>query len=130
MTDLTEIRSTLPAVIARRERFVRQGFWRKLRKTAGLIPFAEDLVAAFYCAIDNKTPMKVRGALLAALVYFITPTDLLPDFIAGLGYTDDATVLATVMGIVGGHIKDRHRQKARSALLRPEPEPEGDAQED
>jgi uncharacterized membrane protein YkvA (DUF1232 family) len=120
--DLTAPRMALPAVIARNERIVRDGFWRKLRKGAGLIPFAEDLVAAFYCAADPATPMKVRGALLAALVYFIMPADLIPDFIAGLGFTDDATVLATVIGIVGGHIRDCHKDKARAALLRPEPD--------
>ena len=122
MSDLTDFRVGLPAVIARRERVVRESFWRKLRKTAGLIPFVEDLLAAFYCALDPKTPLKVRGTLLAALVYFITPTDLVPDFIGGLGFTDDAAVLATVIGLVGGHIKDAHREKARNALLRPEAE--------
>ena len=122
--DLSPERVQLPAVIARQERIVREGFWRKLRKVAGLIPFAEDLVAAFFCAIDQNTPMKVRGALLAALVYFITPTDLIPDFVAGIGFSDDAAVLAMVMGLVGGHIKDRHRAKARDALLRPAPEPD------
>lgn len=120
--ELSEERYGLPAAIAKRERFVRDRLWRKLRKTAGMIPFAEDAVAAFHCAVDARTPLKVRGALLAALVYFITPTDLLPDFIAGLGFTDDATVLATVLGIVSGHIKDRHKAKAREALLRPEPD--------
>jgi uncharacterized membrane protein YkvA (DUF1232 family) len=119
--DLGAARYALPAVITRHERYVRTNLWRKLRKTAGLIPFSEDLVAAFYCAIDSKTPLKVRGTLLAALVYFITPVDLIPDFIAGFGFTDDAAVLATAIGLVGGHIKDRHRKRARMALLQPEP---------
>jgi uncharacterized membrane protein YkvA (DUF1232 family) len=122
MTDLSSPGAALPAVIARRERFVREGFWRKLRKVAGRIPFADDLLAAFYCALDPQTPLKVRGTLLAALVYFIMPTDLIPDFVAGLGFTDDAAVLATVMGIVGSHIKPRHKERAREALLRPLPE--------
>lgn len=122
MVDLSPTRIQLPAVIARHDRIVRESFWRKLRKVAGLVPFAEDAVAAFYCAMDPKTPLKVRGALLAALVYFIMPADLVPDFIAGLGFTDDATVLATVIGLVSGHIKDPHRARARDALLRPEPE--------
>lgn len=109
---------SLPALIERRERFARQELWRKLRRAAGFIPFTEDLVAAYYCGIDPATPLKVRGTLLAAIVYFITPIDLIPDFVAGLGYADDATVLATAIGIVGAHIKEHHRAKARDFLLR------------
>jgi len=122
VSDPSPSRIALPAVIARRERVVREGFWRKLRKAAGHIPFADDLLAAFYCALDPDTPLKVRGTLLAALVYFITPADMIPDFIAGLGFTDDAAVLAMTMGLVGGHITPRHREKARGALLRPVPQ--------
>jgi uncharacterized membrane protein YkvA (DUF1232 family) len=122
LPDLDAPRYGLPAVVAREERIVRIGFWRKLRGVAGRVPFSEDLVAAFYCAIDKRTPLKVRGTLLAALVYFITPIDLIPDFLTGIGFTDDAAVLATAIGIVGGHIKERHRKAARAALLQPEPE--------
>lgn len=32
--------------------------------------------------------------IVAALVYFVSPIDLIPDFILGLGLIDDATVLA------------------------------------
>ena len=49
------------------------------------------------------------------------PIDLLPDFLAGLGFTDDATVLATALGIVGMHVKDVHRGMARRLLRLPEP---------
>ena len=51
-----------------RERKVRRDFWTKLKHFAGQMPFVEDLVAAYYCALDPATPMRVRGILLAALV--------------------------------------------------------------
>jgi uncharacterized membrane protein YkvA (DUF1232 family) len=54
-----------------RERKVRRDFWTKLKHFAGQMPFVEDLVAAYYCALDPATPMRVRGILLAALAYFI-----------------------------------------------------------
>jgi uncharacterized membrane protein YkvA (DUF1232 family) len=50
-----------------RERRVRRDFWSKLKRFAGQVPFVEDLVAAYYCALDPATPMRVRGILLAAL---------------------------------------------------------------
>jgi uncharacterized membrane protein YkvA (DUF1232 family) len=63
----------------------------------------------------------VKGVLLAALAYFVIPTDMVPDVIAGLGFTDDATVLATALGVVGTHIKPRHKRAARRLLHLPEP---------
>ncbi len=111
----------LPVVIARNESYVRERFWVKLRRFIGRIPFSEELVACYYCAMDRQTPVRVRAVLLAALAYFILPTDLIPDFIAGFGFTDDATVLATAIGIVGSHIKERHREQARAALLKSNP---------
>ena len=95
---------------------VEKSFWRKLARVAGRIPFAEDLVAAYYCAVDSTTPTRVRGILLAALAYFVLPADVIPDFITGLGFTDDATVLATTLGIVSSYIKPTHRAAARKAL--------------
>ncbi|MGB3626463.1 MAG: DUF1232 domain-containing protein, partial [Henriciella sp.] len=64
---------------------------------------------------------KVKAILFAALGYFVVPTDALPDIIVGLGFTDDATVLATALGIVGAHIQPKHRRAARRLLGLPEP---------
>ena len=110
----------LPAVIARNRRTVERGFWKKLLKLAGRIPFAEDLAAAYFCAVDPLTPGRVKGVLIAALAYFVIPIDAIPDFIAGFGFTDDAAVLATAIAMVAGHIKPQHRRRARAALDLPE----------
>jgi uncharacterized membrane protein YkvA (DUF1232 family) len=103
---------------AKRERKVRRGFWAKLKRFAGKVPFVEDLVAAYYCALDPATPMRVRGMLLAALAYFILPIDLIPDMIAGLGFADDAALLTAVVGLVASHITPTHRAVAARALDR------------
>ena len=111
----------LPVVIAHNESYVRERFWTKLRRFIGKIPFSEDLVASYYCAIDRGTPMRVRAVLFAAIAYFILPDDLVPDFIPGIGYLDDATVIGTAVAMVGRHLKDHHRARARAALLKTEP---------
>ena len=121
-TDYTDFSTAhLPAVIARNTRTVEKSFWKKLLRVAGKIPFAEELAAAYFCATDPMTPGRVKGVLIAALAYFVVPVDAIPDFIAGIGFTDDAAVLATAISIVSGHIKPRHQQKARAALGIPEP---------
>lgn len=105
-----------PALVAAREHDARARFWPKLRAAAGRIPFADDLAAAYYCALDPATPTRVRGVLLAAVAYFIVPTDAIPDFIAAFGFSDDASVAMAALGVVGGHIKPSHRARARAAL--------------
>ena len=93
-------------------------FWTKLRRVVARVPFAEDLVAAYYCALDRDTPGYVRAVLFGALAYFLLPTDMVPDFLAGLGFTDDASVIAAAIAAVGSHLGPRHREQARERLER------------
>jgi len=101
---------------AERERKVRREFWDKLKRVAARIPFIEDLVAAYYCAMDPATPTRVRGMLLAALAYFILPIDLIPDMLGGLGFADDMALFTAVVGMVSSHITPTHRAAAARAL--------------
>ncbi|HUT49597.1 MAG TPA: YkvA family protein [Alphaproteobacteria bacterium] len=112
-----------PSVVANRERIVEHGFWQKVRRTAGKVPFLQDAVAGYFCAMDPAAPAKVRASILAALAYFVVPTDLVPDFIAGLGYSDDAAVLYGVLKLVHHHITAEHKSRAAALLLR-DPPPE------
>lgn len=120
MSDLPES-IQLPAVIARNERIVRQHFLKRFLLMAGRIPFAEDVAAAYFCAIDPTTPGRVRGILLAALAYFILPFDIIPTFFIALGLAGDAAVLAGAIRMVSRHIKPRHYKRARETLGIPEP---------
>ena len=113
----TQSPTNLPAPLVRDERIVRDGFWRKLRRLVGKVPFAEDLVAVYYCATDSATPLGARAVLCAALAYFVLPLDAIPDFAAVVGFTDDAAVLATAIAVAGAHIQPAHREAARRTLL-------------
>lgn len=105
-----------PARMARDEERVRHGFWVKARRVAAGLPFAEDLLAAYYCAFDRSTPLPVKASLLAALAYFVLPFDFIPDFLPVFGYTDDAAVLAAAIRLVAAHILPVHRDAARETL--------------
>lgn len=104
--------------IAHQEESVRTGFWPKLARTLANIPFAEQAVAAWYCAFDGRTPLKAKGILLASLAYFILPIDVIPDFILGLGFTDDAAVIFGAVAMLRTHLRPEHYEKARAALDR------------
>ena len=97
---------------------VRRAFWPKLAGNLARLPFAEDVVAAYYCAVDLATPLRAKGILMAALAYFILPLDAVPDFILGLGFTDDLDVLMAAFGVIRAHLTDQHRERAREALDR------------
>lgn len=100
----------------RREWRVREGFFDTVRRAAGKVPFIDEVVAAYYCAIDPKTPTRARATLFAALAYFVMPFDIVPDFLAIVGFTDDVAVLTAAMAALRPHIRERHRKQARAVL--------------
>jgi uncharacterized membrane protein YkvA (DUF1232 family) len=104
--------------LAKNRESVRRRFWIKLKRVVAGLPFAEDLLAAYYCAFDKQTPRHVQVALLGAIAYFILPFDFIPDMMPILGFTDDAAVLATAIRMVATHIRPEHRDAARAALKR------------
>lgn len=69
---------------------------------AGLKPEDRSNIALFIdmikASLSGSYRIRKRSViyLLAALVYFVNPFDLVPDFILGIGYIDDASVLAFV----------------------------------
>ena len=100
----------------RQEQHVRRNFWAKLKQAGRKVPFAEEAVAAFYCATDNRTPASARAVLFAALAYFIAPIDFVPDILAVIGFGDDMAVLMSVYAILKTNITDEHRAKAQQVL--------------
>ena len=116
--QLDPARALVPATVRVNEVRVRDGFWPKFRRVAAKIPFARDLLSVWFSARDEATPIQAQGLLVAALAYFVLPTDVLPDFITGLGFTDDAAVLLALFNVVGRSIKPKHRQAADETLAR------------
>jgi uncharacterized membrane protein YkvA (DUF1232 family) len=100
------------------ENSLRRKFWRKLLREAANIPFLEEVLTAHYCAFDRQTPVYVKAVLVGAIVYFVVPDDLIPDYIPVIGYADDAAVIAGALKIMSSHIKPEHREAARRMLAR------------
>ena len=114
--QLDPSKALVPATVRVNEVRVQTGFWPKFRRVAAKLPFARDLLSVWYSSRDDETPIQAKGLMVAALAYFVLPTDVLPDFITGLGFTDDAAVLFAALRSVAGAIDDRHRQAARRWL--------------
>lgn len=104
---------------------VERGFWRKIRRHGRRVPFLADALAAYFCAVDPKTPIQVKAVLMAALAYFVLPADLVPDIVAWLGFTDDAAVFYAALRTIAPHVTDGHRRRAQGVIDRIAPaEPE------
>ncbi len=119
--SMDQMTPDLPALAApsregENRRRVKEGFWPKMKRFAARIPFAPEAVASYYAVSDPNTPRRVKLLILAALAYFVVPADAVPDIIAGLGFTDDATVFWAVWTIVKDHVTPEHHARARDAL--------------
>lgn len=95
---------------------VRKRFWPVLKRALRQVPFSRDVVAAYFCALDPKTPTRVRGILLAALAYFVMPIDGIPDILAVVGFSDDIAVLTAAFAAIRGHIRADHYESADRAM--------------
>ena len=111
-------RALVPETVRVNEQRVRRGFLPKIRKVAARIPFASDALAVWWCARDPETPTAAKGMMLAALAYFVLPTDAIPDILPAIGFTDDAAVFAALVAILGKTLKPRHKEAARAFLTR------------
>ncbi|QFS97647.1 hypothetical protein FIV06_09450 [Labrenzia sp. THAF191b] len=98
------------------KRTIRQKLMTTVRKAARQVPFMEDVVAGYFCALDPATPSKVRATVLASLAYFVLPLDVIPDFLIGIGFGDDATVLLAALAMIRSHMRPDHYQAAKDAL--------------
>ena len=87
-------------------RLLQEAVRKSDRKRNKLLSFWRDLSALLRLvrAWKNKTyrklPKKTIIMVLAALIYFVDPFDIIPDFIPVIGYLDDAAVLGLVMASI------------------------------
>lgn len=96
-------------------------FWPTVKKALRAIPFIDEVVAAYFAMLDPQTPLKARLIVLGALLYFVTPFDLVPDVLLGIGFLDDASILAAAIASIRQSITEEHRAAARRALSDEEP---------
>ena len=62
--------------------------------------FRYDLLVMLVALKHRDTPKNVKGLLLAAILYLVSPIDLIPDAVPLAGIIDDAVIVpAAVMGL-------------------------------
>ena len=67
---------------------------------------------------DPRTPIHLKGLLVAALAYLVMPFDLIPDAIPILGQADDLTVLMLVLDLfianAPAEVRKDHLERAKN----------------
>lgn len=58
------------------------------------------LAKAWIRGVYTEIPKETLILIIAALLYFLSPLDTIPDFLGPLGFTDDATVVLFVMNTI------------------------------
>lgn len=95
-----------------------KSFWRKMKryaKAAGKQVVSKALVL-YYCYRDPATPKWVKGIIVGALGYFISPFDAIPDAIPIAGFADDLGALAAAVALVAAHLNKAHTDAAKQKL--------------
>ncbi len=59
----------------------------------------------------KQVPWNIIASIGGALIYVLMPLDLIPDFILGLGYLDDAAVLSICLNLVGTDVEKYKKWK-------------------
>lgn len=93
-------------------------FWVKIRKSsrkAGIQAVYSALLL-YYLMESRSVPMRAKAGIMAALGYFILPTDLIPDLVVAFGFSDDVAVLLYALSQVADHITPEVKEKAARKL--------------
>ncbi|WP_104040035.1 YkvA family protein [Vibrio hyugaensis] len=93
-------------------------FWHKMKnsvKKAGE-EIAVMGIKSWLAMADSNTSVRHKAILGGALAYFVLPTDMVPDVLAGVGFTDDMAALTLAANSVGNAITDEHEEQAREKL--------------
>jgi uncharacterized membrane protein YkvA (DUF1232 family) len=100
------------------ERVIRRRLTSRLRALAAMLPFAQEIATAYFCAVDRPTPAGVKLALLGALAGFLLPQRLIPKVLQSLVLGGDVGLLLGALQGFAQHIRPEHRLRARLLLVR------------
>lgn len=69
----------------------------RLQKIWAEIQLFLKMIHAYRSGEYRRIPWKALVMIVGAILYFVNPLDLIPDFIIGFGFLDDATVIGLVV---------------------------------
>ena len=100
------------------DKYSEAGLWDKIRKNIAKIgvKVIYQALLLFYVAQSPNCPTKIKAGIIGALGYLISPLDLIPDMLPGIGFADDAIAIATAVALAQIYITDEIRAQAKAKL--------------
>lgn len=89
---------------AEKEKYIDENLWVKLEKVGKKISFARDAMALYRYMKDSYVNWSRKAIVIAALVYFISPIDTIPDLTPFFGYLDDLGVITALLKFLGSEL--------------------------
>lgn len=87
-----------------------------IRQELKLIPIFISMIRSYLKKDYTRVPRGTILAIISALLYFLSPVDLIPDWIPFLGQLDDALVVGACWKMVNKDIEDYRQWKASRKL--------------
>lgn len=95
-------------------RFVEENLWMKLESVGKKISFAKDILALYNYMRDPYVTWHRKAIVVAALIYFISPIDTIPDLAPLVGYLDDLGVITALLKFLGSELIPYYDQDYRT----------------
>jgi len=98
--------------------FSKEGFWEKVATYARIAgaEVIEKALYLWYVLLKPDVPTWAKTTIVAALGYFISPIDAIPDMVPMIGFMDDLSVLALAVSTVSAYVDDEVRRKTREKM--------------
>lgn len=74
------------------------------------------ILLLYQMIVSNIVPIADKAIIIAALGYFISPLDIIPDIIIGTGFIDDVSVMLIALRQVIKNITPEIKQQAKEQL--------------
>jgi uncharacterized membrane protein YkvA (DUF1232 family) len=94
---------------------------KMLRWSLLLTRFRKELLLAWAILKDARTPASAKLATLAAVLYVLSPVDLLPDLMPILGWLDDGVVALILLKLAQSLLPDELLALLKAKINRPKP---------
>ena len=91
---------------SRKEKYVSDNLFKKLRYIGKNLRIIKDIKALYNYMKSDKIPVGKKFIVIAALIYFITPIDTIPDVIPIVGFLDDIGIISALVKYLGQELKE------------------------
>jgi len=96
-------------------------FWNKIEKTPAVLRQIIESVRELYSLFNDSIKGRYKlhpvtlGIIGGGLIYFIIPTDFIPDIIPLIGFVDDLAVFTTIINSLQGELLEYRNWKTHNA---------------